>query len=86
MFSVRGREPESDAGLAALGVLGEVLARLEAAGRLAVPLDTALRATWALVHGLAVLHIGGMRTISEEDAPLLRKQVLRPLLDGMLRP
>jgi AcrR family transcriptional regulator len=86
MFSVRGREPESDAGLAALGVLGDVLARLEAAGRLAVPLDTALRATWSLVHGLAVLHTGGMRTISEEDAPLLRKQVLRPLLDGMLRP
>jgi AcrR family transcriptional regulator len=85
MFSVRGREPESDAGLAALGVLGDVLARLEAAGRLAVPLDTALRATWSLVHGLAVLHTGGMRTISEEDAPLLRKQVLRPLLDGMLR-
>ncbi|GAA1284037.1 TetR/AcrR family transcriptional regulator [Pseudonocardia aurantiaca] len=85
MFSVRGRAPESDAGLAALGVLGDVLARLEAAGRLAVPLDTALRATWSLVHGLAVLHTGGMRTISEEDAPLLRKQVLRPLLDGMLR-
>jgi AcrR family transcriptional regulator len=84
MFSVRGREPESDAGLAALGVLGEVLANLDATGRLTVPLDTALRATWALVHGLAVLHTGGMRTISEEDAPLLRRQVLRPLLDGGL--
>jgi AcrR family transcriptional regulator len=87
MFSVRGREPESDAGLAALGVLGATLGSLEAAGRLAVPLDIAVRTTWALVHGLAVLHTGGMRTINEEDSPLLRKQVLRPLLDGgLLRP
>jgi hypothetical protein len=31
-----------------------------------------------------MLHIGGMRTISEEDAPALRMQVLRPLLDGGL--
>lgn len=84
MFSTRGRDPQSNAGLAALAVLGETLARLERDGRLAVPLDTALRATWALVHGLAMLHTGGMRTISEEDAPVLRMQVLRPLLDGGL--
>ncbi|MHA6628794.1 TetR/AcrR family transcriptional regulator [Pseudonocardia sichuanensis] len=87
MFSTRGREPQSDAGLAALAELGAVLGRLAEGGRLAVPVDTALRTTWALVHGLAVLHLGGMRTISEEDVPRLRRQVLRPLLDGgLLRP
>lgn len=82
MFSNRGRTPQSNSGLASLAVLGDVLGRLEALGRLSVPLDIALRSTWSLVHGLAMLHIGGMRTITEEDAPALRLDILRPLLTG----
>lgn len=84
MFSNSGREPQSEAGPAALAVLGETLTRLQAEARLTVPLDIALRAAWALVHGLAMLHTGGMRTISEDNAPALRRQVLRPLLLGGL--
>jgi AcrR family transcriptional regulator len=82
MFSNRGRDPQSQSGLATLAVLGNTLEHLAADGRLAVPLDTALRSTWSLVHGLATLHVGGMRTIAEEDAPRLRREILRPLLSG----
>lgn len=82
MFSNRGRDPQSNSGLASLGILGETLARLDANGQLRVPVDTALRSTWSLVHGLAMLHIGGMRTIAQEDAPDLRRDILRPLLVG----
>jgi AcrR family transcriptional regulator len=84
MFARRGRPPRSDAGLTALGVLGGVLERLAAAERLRVPVDTALRASWALVHGLAVLTAGGMRTLSDEDGPEVRRTVLRTLTDGGL--
>ena len=82
MFSNRGRDPQSDAGLASLAVLGNTLEQLAVDGRLAVPIDIAIRSTWSLVHGLATLHIGGMRTIIEADASRLRRDILRPLLSG----
>ncbi|GAB3748595.1 TetR/AcrR family transcriptional regulator [Microlunatus parietis] len=86
MFDAGGRAPRSNAGLAALGVLGGVLESLHARGRLAMPVDTALRATWSLAHGMAVLRLGGMRTIAEEDSPQLRRQVFTAMLAGVLRP
>jgi AcrR family transcriptional regulator len=82
MFSNRGRDPQSDAGLASLAVLGNTLEKLAVDGQLAVPIDIAVRCTWSLVHGLAALHIGEMRTITEADTPRLRRDILRPLLSG----
>lgn len=86
MFDATGRSPRSRAGLTALGVLGGVLEGLHARGRLAMPVDTALRATWSLAHGMAMLRLGGMRTIAEEDSPQLRRQVFTAMLAGVLRP
>ncbi|WP_035697114.1 TetR/AcrR family transcriptional regulator [Glycomyces tenuis] len=83
MFHNRGREPRAE-GAVALDVLGGVIARLEAAGRLAVPPPAALRAAWASVHGLAVLRHGGMRTVVDDDPRSLRDEVLAPLLSGGL--
>ncbi len=86
MFVNRGRDAQSTAGLAALSVLAEAVGRLAAAGRLAVPPETAVPALWCQVHGLAMLHLGGMRTITQSDGRL-RGSVLRPLLlGGILRP
>lgn len=84
MFSTHDRPPQSAAGQEALGVLGEVLGRLHHQGRLTVPVDVALRATWATVHGVAVLHAGGMRTFQDNEGPAAYRQILRPLLDGGL--
>lgn len=86
MFDATGRAPRSSAGLAALGVLGGVLEDLHRHGRLAMPVDAALRATWSLAHGMAMLRLGGMRTIAEEDSPQLRRQVFTAMLAGVLRP
>lgn len=85
MFDNTGRAPRSNAGLTALGVLGGVLEDLHRRGRLALSVDTALRATWSLAHGMATLRLGGMRTISEEDSPELRRQVFTAMLAGVLR-
>jgi AcrR family transcriptional regulator len=82
VFDSRGRDPQSSVGPAALAALGETLGRLEAAGRLRVSLDTALRLCWATVHGVAMLTIDGMRTFTEEDSETLRRQVLSPMLTG----
>lgn len=86
MFDLAGRAPQSAAGLEALAVLGDTLEELHERGRLTMAVDTALRATWSLAHGLAVLRIGGMRTIAEEDSPELRRQVFTAMLAGVLRP
>ncbi|WP_161606259.1 TetR/AcrR family transcriptional regulator [Microlunatus speluncae] len=82
MFVNRGRDPQSVAGLAALSVLGDAVARVAAAGRLAVPVEVAVPALWSQVHGLAMLRLGGMRTITERDDPKSRRAVLTPLLHG----
>ncbi len=82
VFDSRGRDPQSSVGPAALAALGETLGRLEAAGRLRVSLDTALRLCWATVHGVAMLTIDGMRTFTEEDSETLRRQMLSPMLTG----
>ncbi|WP_199035749.1 TetR/AcrR family transcriptional regulator [Glycomyces salinus] len=84
MFSGRGREPRTAEGNAALAVLREALERLEAEGRLRMRTDAALRATWSMVHGLAVLRHGGMRTVAADDPAALRAEVLEPVLRGGL--
>lgn len=87
VFDSRGRDPQSTRGPAALAALGETLGRLETAGRLRVPLDTAMRLCWATVHGVAMLTIDGMRTFAEEDSETLRRQILSPMLTGgVVRP
>ena len=87
MFVNRGRDAQSTAGLASLSVLGEAVGRLAAVGRLTVPPETAVPALWAQVHGLAMLQLGGMRTITETDSPERRRSLLRPLLlGGILTP
>lgn len=84
MFSGRGREPRTAEGNAALAVLREALELLEADGRLRTRTDAALRATWSMVHGLAVLRHGGMRTVADDDPASLRAEVLEPVLRGGL--
>lgn len=82
MFVRRSRDPQPTAGLAALSVLGDGVRRLADSGRLAVPPDAAVQALWCQVHGLAMLHLGGMRTITDADSPEHRRSALRPLLAG----
>lgn len=84
MFANRGREPRTAEGGEALAVLGEVLSRLDVEGRLRMRPEAALRATWSMVHGLAVLRHGGMRTVAEDDPATLRAEVLDPILRGGL--
>ncbi|WP_232668725.1 TetR/AcrR family transcriptional regulator [Pseudonocardia sp. TRM90224] len=81
-FDSRGRDPQSTVGPAALAAFGETLDRLERAGRLRIPLDTAMRLCWATVHGVAMLTINQSRTFAEEDSETLRRHILSPMLTG----
>lgn len=84
MFDAGPRPSVPAAGLAALGELESELAALDQAGRLALDIPRALRLTWSLVHGIAMLHLGGMRTITATDRAQLADDVLRPVLTGTL--
>ncbi|KKB12973.1 hypothetical protein VE25_04440 [Devosia geojensis] len=87
MFDNRERAPQSREGLAALAKLGEPLERLAAAGRLTVPVETAVKSAWAMVHGVALLRAGGMLTFAGTDTQTSLRAALRPLLEGgLIRP
>lgn len=82
MFSVEERLPASDAGLAARQMLTRMLEAAHDAGRLAIDVDTATRAAWALAHGVATLRIDGMRTFASMDGDDTAA-TLRALLSGL---
>ncbi|MBE1878334.1 TetR/AcrR family transcriptional regulator [Myceligenerans pegani] len=81
MFSAHLRDPQPEAGPAALAALGDVVGQVE----LRVPLETAVRTTWALAHGLAVLRIDGMLTFTRDDSPSRLRDELQALLTGIAR-
>lgn len=81
MFDASARGP---AGRAAPAVLGELSALLEPL-ELLVSRKVALRTAWALVHGAAMLRVGGMRAVVDDDSPQRVREELEALLSGLLR-
>lgn len=79
MFSARLRPRQAEHGPAALAVLGELVAPVA----VGVPADVAVRAAWALAHGLATLRIGGMLAFTQEDTEQRLREELRSLLTGI---
>ncbi|NED99182.1 TetR/AcrR family transcriptional regulator [Phytoactinopolyspora halotolerans] len=84
MFSLEERAPAADAGRDALGVLQRALERADAAGEISVDVDLALRVTWGLAHGVAMLKIGDMATFRSER-PEHVAEVLRAAFTGIMR-
>ena len=78
MFDARLRAPQSEAGPASLALLRELVEPVTAA-----PVDTAVRAVWALAHGLASLRIGGMLTFTRDDSETRLRDELAILLAGL---
>lgn len=79
MFNAAVREPQSQIGPAALAQLVSLVEPVVSG----VPTETAVRATWALAHGLATLRIGGMLTFTREDSERRLRQELDALLTGI---
>lgn len=79
MFSAELRDRQTDVGPAALAALAALVEPLP----LRVPADTAVRTTWALAHGFAILRIGGMLTFTREDSERRLREELRTLLTGI---
>lgn len=82
MFSVELRSSLPEAGPKTLGGLTTLVAGLD----LAVPPETAVRTTWALAHGMASLHIGGMKTFTDETSHDRLAADFAALLDGITTP
>ncbi len=79
MFSADLRERQHVAGPAALERLTVLVDPLD----LQVPAAVAVRATWALAHGLAELRLGGMLTFTGDDSEERLRAELATLLDGI---
>lgn len=79
MFSADLRDRQTEVGTAAIAALASLVDPLE----LRVPADVAVRATWALAHGLALLRIGGMLTFTREDSERRLRDELSALLFGI---
>lgn len=79
MFDVTERERQHEAGLAALAGLRTLVEPL----RPAIPVETAVRSTWALAHGLALLRIGGMLTFARDDTEQRLREELGVVLSGI---
>jgi len=79
MFRAERRERQSAAGPPAL----EALATLVNDVPLRVPTDVAVRTTWGLAHGLAMLRIGGMLTFTREDTAERLRAELTALVEGI---
>lgn len=79
MFSADLRDRQDVVGPAALATLTVLVETLD----LRVPVDVAVRTTWALVHGLATLRIGGMLTFARDDSERRLREELSVLLDGV---
>lgn len=79
MFSAELRDRQHAVGPAALAALAALIEPLD----LRVPADVAVRATWALAHGLATLRIGGMLTFTREDSERSLREELDALLTGI---
>lgn len=80
MFRADLRASTADAAPAALADLRSLVEPLE----LAVPVDVAVRSAWALVHGMAMLRLGGMLTFTERDGEDRLRAELRSLLSGIV--
>ncbi|WP_084470081.1 TetR/AcrR family transcriptional regulator [Jiangella gansuensis] len=85
MFSLEYRLPAAQAGREALGLLEQALHEAERAGRLSTDLGTAMKAAWALAHGVATLRIDGMATFRSDDSAAIAA-TLRALLSGVAQP
>lgn len=79
MFNAELRTSIGDAGEASLGILVTLVKGTE----LAVPLDVAVRAAWAQVHGYASLCVGAMPAFSGLSDELIRDD-FEVVLGGML--
>lgn len=79
MFSLEHRDAGQAAGPQVLAGLRESLEALP----LVVPVEIAVRTAWALVHGLAMLRVGGMRTFTDDTDQRLREE-LSVLLSGVI--
>lgn len=84
MFSLENRLP-AQAGREALALLEDAMAEAGRAGRLTCDAGTAVRAAWAVAHGVATLRIDGMATFRDDDAEAVAV-TLRVLLFGIVRP
>lgn len=79
MFRADLRDRRADTGPAALAALAVLVEPLD----LRVAADVAVRTTWALAHGLAMLRIGGMLTFTQEDSERRLRDELDALLTGV---
>ncbi|WP_165367749.1 TetR/AcrR family transcriptional regulator [Phytoactinopolyspora endophytica] len=82
MFSLDERVSTSEAGRGALGVLRGALERAVESGRVGVDVETAMRVTWGLAHGVATLKIGDMGTF-RSDTPQDVAATLRAAFAGL---
>ncbi len=80
MFSAALRDRQHEAGPAALDGLRTLVEPLE----LTVDLEVAVRAAWALAHGLASLRLGGMLAFTRDDTEARLHEELRVLLTGIV--
>lgn len=80
MFDAALRHRSEEAGPRAQATLR----RLIDASDVRVPADVAVRATWGLAHGLAMLRLGRMLTFIADDGPQRLREELGTLLHGIL--
>ena len=81
MFDATDRQAQSPEGKAALAPVADSLRHLQSTRGLNQPLEDAVRATWALVHGIAHLQLGDMLSFQKLEVDALRK-LMRPVLLG----